>query len=85
MFSKFFVFIAQFFQENNGRSSAKRLPMIFTVVSALTICFFSYFQQKEIPATALALIQTLIGASSATYAITRFKEGKKDDSPKDPS
>lgn len=78
MFLKFWSFIAQFFQENNGRSSSKRLPMILTVVSALVIIFFSYFQQKDIPATALALLQTLIGASSATYAITRFKEGGKE-------
>jgi len=78
MIKNFISFIADFFRENNNGSSSKRLSMLSTIFAGIVLCFFSFFKNQEIPTTALTLITTLIGATTATYSITRWKEDGKE-------
>lgn len=78
--NKLFSFVTGFFREGDQSPSSKRLSMIATIFAGLMLTFCSFFLSREIPSTALTLITTLIGATTATYSITRWKEGNKIDS-----
>lgn len=80
MFGKILSFVGGFFRESNDSPSSKRLAMIATVFAGITLVFFSFFKNQEIPTSALTLMTTLIGAATATYSITRWKEDGKDSS-----
>lgn len=77
MFQKFVLFLGGFFKESNDNPSSKRLAMISTVFAGIILIFCSFGTGREIPTTALTLITTLIGATTATYSITRWKEDGK--------
>ena len=77
MFTKIWNFVAQFLQENNNRSSSKRLAMLTPILAGIVLVFFSFFKNQEIPNSALTLITTLISVGTANYTITRWKEDPK--------
>lgn len=77
MFTKIWNFVAQFLQENNNRSSSKRLAMLSPILAGIVLVFFSFFRNQEIPNSALTLITTLISVGTANYTITRWKEELK--------
>lgn len=78
MFGKILSFVSGFFRESNDSPSSKRLAMLSTVFAGIVLVFFSFFKNQEIPSTAMTLMTTLIGAATATYSITRWKEDGKD-------
>jgi uncharacterized membrane protein YdfJ with MMPL/SSD domain len=53
--------------------------MAFVVALSSIIVSTSFALSKEIPATALTLLQTLLGAVGVSYSITRFTEKKEND------
>ena len=77
MFDKFFSFISGSLSEANGDASSKRLAMLSTIFTGLLVFILSFWLGKEIPGTAMTLIQTLIATTTATYTITRWKEDGK--------
>lgn len=65
--------------EKDGTPSSKRQMMAFTVILAGVIISTSFALSKEIPTSALTLLQSLLGAVGVTYSITRFAENKETD------
>jgi hypothetical protein len=65
--------------EKDGTPSSKRQMMAFVVALSSIIVSTSFALSKEIPATALTLLQTLLGAVGVSYSITRFTEKKEND------
>lgn len=65
--------------EKDGTPSSKRQMMAFVVALSSIIVSTSFALSKEIPATALTILQTLLGAVGVSYSITRFAENKETD------